>query len=80
MRSSYRRPTTTAKKSCWALDMTATNDLWRLVAKIRQADMNGIDRELLRPVFASFDNGEVRAVPQMVAARIRDIASRQPKQ
>jgi hypothetical protein len=60
--------------------VNCSNDLWRLVAQIRHADMNGVDRELLRPVFASYDLGEVRAVPQMVAARIRDIASRQPKQ
>jgi hypothetical protein len=60
--------------------MTATNDLWRLVARIRNADMSSTDREVLRPVFASFDNGEVRAVPAFVQARIRDIAARQPKQ
>jgi hypothetical protein len=60
--------------------MTGTNDLWRLVALIRHADMIWSDREVLRPVFASFDNGEVRAVPERVAARIRDIAARMPKQ
>jgi hypothetical protein len=60
--------------------MTASNDLWRLVAQIRHADITVVERELLRPVFASHDLGEVRAVPQMVAARIRDIAARMPKQ
>jgi hypothetical protein len=60
--------------------MTGTNDLWRLVSRIRNADMSASDREVLRPVFASFDNGEVRAVPGFVQARIRDIAARMPKQ
>jgi len=60
--------------------MTGTNDLWRLVAQIRHADISTTDREVLRPVFASFDSGEVRAVPNRVIARIRDIAARQPKQ
>ena len=59
--------------------MTGTNDLWRLVAQIRHADMSATDREVLRPVFASFDNGEVRAIPGFVQARIRDIAARTPK-
>lgn len=56
--------------------MTATNDLWRLVAAIRNAELKTADREVLRPVFASFDNGEVRAVPERVAARIRDTQTR----
>lgn len=60
--------------------MTASNDLWRLVSRIRHADMSTRDREVLRPVFASFDTGEVRAVPAFVQARIRDIAARMPKQ
>ena len=60
--------------------MTGTNDLWRLVALIRHASRSAVDRELLRPVFASFDAGEKRAVPDFVASRIRFYAARQPKQ
>ncbi|GJH31406.1 hypothetical protein CBA19CS91_01635 [Paraburkholderia hospita] len=59
--------------------MTASNDLWRQVAQIRHAKLSVVDRELLRPVFASFDAGETRAVPQFVASRIRFYAARQPK-
>lgn len=59
--------------------MTASNDLWRLVARIRHVSLTPIDRELLRPVFASFDLGEVRAVPEKIEARIRFYASQQPK-
>lgn len=60
--------------------MTASNDLWRQVAQIRSAtNIAPVDRELLRPVFASFDNGEVRAVPDRVQARIRFYAAQQPK-
>ncbi|PVX84314.1 hypothetical protein [Paraburkholderia unamae] len=59
--------------------MTASNDLWRQVASIRNAaNISAVDRELLRPVFASFDNGEVRAVPERVQARIRFYAAQQP--
>ncbi|MDE1138148.1 MAG: hypothetical protein PW999_00545 [Paraburkholderia tropica] len=57
--------------------MTASNDLWRLVARIRHANLSVVDRELLRPVFASFDLGEVRAVPEKIAARIRHYAAQQ---
>lgn len=57
-----------------------SNDLWRLVALIRHANMETVDRELLRPTFAAFDNGQVIAVPGRVIARIRDIAARAPKQ
>ncbi|SKC78528.1 hypothetical protein SAMN05445504_2416 [Burkholderia sp. CF099] len=60
--------------------MNGTNDLWRLVALIRHADMQPVDRELLRPTFAAFDNGQIIAVPGRVIARIRDIAARAPKQ
>jgi hypothetical protein len=60
--------------------MTGTNDLWRLVAQIREADLQPVDRELLRPTFAAFDGGQTIAVPNRVIARIRDIAARQPKQ
>ncbi|CAG4887759.1 hypothetical protein [Paraburkholderia saeva] len=60
--------------------MTLTNDLWRLVAAIREADLAPIDRELLRPTFAAFDGGQTIAVPSRVIARIRDIAARMPKQ
>lgn len=59
--------------------MTGANDLWRLVAQIRHTDMAPADRELLRPTFAAFDNGEVIAMPNRVIARIRDIAARMPK-
>ncbi|MFM0638039.1 hypothetical protein PQQ63_15160 [Paraburkholderia metrosideri] len=59
--------------------MTLSNDLWRLVAVIRNADLQPIDRELLRPTFAAFDGGQTIAVPNRVIARIRDIAARQPK-
>lgn len=55
------------------------NDLWRAVARIRHAELDARDRELLRPVFASFDVGEVRHVPPDIAARIRDIDARLPK-
>jgi hypothetical protein len=60
--------------------MTATNDLWRLVTKIRNTDLSPVDRELLRPAFAALDGGQVIAIPDRVVARIRDIAARQPKQ
>jgi hypothetical protein len=60
-------------------DVTGTNELWRQVAAIRHATLSPVDRELLRPVFASFDVGEVRAVPEMVQARIRFYAAQQPK-
>lgn len=60
--------------------MTASNDLWRLVARIRHANMGTTDREILKPVFASYDSGETRAIPSFVQARIRDIAARMPKQ
>jgi hypothetical protein len=59
--------------------MTLTNDLWRLVAKIREAELAPIDRELLRPTFAAYDESKTIAVPDRVTARIRDIAARMPK-
>lgn len=59
--------------------MTADNELWRLVAKIRHANLSVADREILRPVFASHDAGETRAVPALVESRIRYYAARQPK-
>lgn len=59
--------------------MNATNDVWRLVERIRNAHLSQVDRELLRPVFASYDAGETRAVPEFVASRIRFYAARQPK-
>jgi hypothetical protein len=59
--------------------VNATNDVWRLVSRIRHANLSQVDRELLRPVFASFDAGETRAVPEFVASRIRFYAARQPK-
>ena len=59
--------------------MSASNDIWRMVALIRQANLSPVDRELLRPVFASHDAGETRAVPEFVISRIRYYAARQPK-
>ncbi len=59
--------------------MTLSNDLWRLVAVIRNAELSPIDREMLRPTFAAFDGGQTIAVPGRVIARIRDIAARTPK-
>jgi hypothetical protein len=56
-----------------------TSDLWCAVARIRHVDLDARDRELLRPVFASFDNGEVRHIPPLVVKRIRDIDARMPK-
>lgn len=60
--------------------MTLSNDLWRLVAAIREAELEPIDRELLRPTFAAYDGAQTIAVPGRVIARIRDIAARMPKQ
>ncbi|TDV06026.1 hypothetical protein [Paraburkholderia caballeronis] len=60
--------------------MTTSNDLWRDLAAIRHADLPPVDRELLRPAFAALDGGQIIAVPPRVAARIRDLAARQPKQ
>jgi hypothetical protein len=60
--------------------MTASNDLWQQLNQIRHATLSQVDRELLRPAFAALDGGQVIAVPERVAARIRDIAARQPKQ
>lgn len=60
--------------------MTLSNDLWRIVAQIREADLQPVDRELLRPTFAAFDGGQTIAVSNRVIARIRDIAARLPKQ
>lgn len=59
--------------------MTATNDLWRLVARIRHTNISPIDRELLRPVFAAHDDGQTIAVPKRIEARIRFYAAQQPK-
>lgn len=60
--------------------MTVDSPLWKLLAKIRDADLKPVDRELLRPAFAALDGGQVIAVPDRVVARIRDIAARMPKQ
>lgn len=70
---------TTAEKLCWGPDVTVEQALWRDLNLIRHADLNPIDRELLRPTFAAFDGGQTIAVPNRVIARIRDIAARQPK-
>ncbi|WP_027815188.1 hypothetical protein [Paraburkholderia bannensis] len=58
--------------------MTGSNDLWRLVERIRHANLSVVDRELLRPVFVSFDAGQTRAIPPIVESRIRFYAARQP--
>lgn len=62
--------------------MNTTNDLYRLVAAIRHDVVTcEIDRELLKPVFAAFDGGQVCAVPDYVEKRIRHWAGRvAPKQ
>lgn len=59
--------------------MTGSNDLWRLVARIRNASVSALDRELLRPVFTAHDDGKTIAVPHFVESRIRHYAARQPK-
>lgn len=59
--------------------MTVDSSLWQMIRAIRHAEMKQSDREILRPVFASFDVGEVRAVPEIVVRRIRDIHARMPK-
>ncbi len=57
--------------------MNTTNDLYRLVAAIRHDVVTcAIDRELLKPVFAAFDGGQVCAVPDYVEKRIRHWAGR----
>jgi hypothetical protein len=60
--------------------VTVDNPLWKQLQRIRNAELSTVDRELLRPAFAALDGGQIIAVPQYVAARIRDIAARQPKQ
>lgn len=60
--------------------MTIEQALWRDLNLIRHADLNPVDRELLRPAFAALDGGQVIALPERVVARIRDIAARAPKQ
>jgi hypothetical protein len=60
--------------------VTVEQDLWRDLNQIRHAPLSTVDRELLRPAFAALDGGQVIAVPERIAARIRDIAARQPKQ
>lgn len=60
--------------------MNTSNDLWRLVERIRHAtNLAAIDRELLRPVFAAHDDGQTIAVPKRIEARIRFYAAQQPK-
>jgi hypothetical protein len=60
--------------------VTVESPLWNDLRRIRNADLSAVDRELLRPAFDALDGGQVIAVPERVAARIRDIAARQPKQ
>lgn len=60
--------------------MTADTPIWKQLRSIRNADLSTVDRELLRPAFAALDGGQIIAVPPYVAARIRDIAARLPKQ
>ncbi|MEI5996794.1 hypothetical protein H3V53_06145 [Paraburkholderia bengalensis] len=60
--------------------MTVDTPIWKQLRSIRNADLSAVDRELLRPAFAALDGGQIIAVPPYVAARIRDIAARQPKQ
>lgn len=56
--------------------MTTSDDLYRLVAAIRHADLDPIDRELFRPLFAAHDGGSICAVPEYVEKRIRHYAGR----
>jgi len=57
--------------------MITSNDLHRLVAAIRHDVVScPIDRELLKPVFAAFDGGQICAVPEYVEKRIRHWAGR----
>lgn len=60
--------------------MAESFELWRLVDRIRHADMSPIDRELLRPVFAAHDGAQVIAVPEYVEKRIRHYAGRVTQQ
>lgn len=60
--------------------MTATEALYAALKRIREADLSPVDRELLRPAFAALDGASVIAVPERVAARIRDIDARMKKQ
>lgn len=59
--------------------MTAEQTLWQALHRIRHTELSPIDRELLRPAFAALDGAQEIAVPERVAARIRDIDARQPK-
>jgi hypothetical protein len=59
--------------------MTAHSPLYQALARIRHAELSPTDRELLRPAFAALDGAQVVAVPERVAARIRDIDARMPK-
>ncbi|CAM2142581.1 conserved protein of unknown function [Pararobbsia alpina] len=52
------------------------NELFRLVHLIRHMDLEPIDREMLRPVFAAHDGGEICHVPAMVEKVIRKYAGR----
>lgn len=60
--------------------MTVESPLWTDLRRIRGEDLNPVDRELLRPAFAALEGAQVIAIPERVAARIRDIAARLPKQ
>lgn len=53
--------------------MTASTELYRLVATIRHADVSPTDRELFRPLFAAFDGGSICAVPEHVERRVRRV-------
>ena len=56
--------------------MTATEALYAALRRIQHAELSPFDRELLRPAFAALDGASVIAVPERVAARIRDIDAR----
>jgi hypothetical protein len=62
------------------LDVTVDSPLWKDLRRIRDVHLAPVDRELLRPAFAALDGGQVIAIPERVASRIRDIAARTPKQ
>lgn len=55
------------------MSVTVESPLFQMLREIRDADMSPIDRELLRPAFASLDGGPVIPLPERVIARVRHI-------
>ena len=57
--------------------MHTSNDLYRLVERIRHdTTISPIDRELFRPLFTAFDDGQVLTVPAAIEKRVRHYAGR----